>query len=434
MKKNNNYYIRKGSLDSIKQIVVSESNQKAINFTKKIKYKFLLKKIILIIIYFAIIIWSETLYRDILFEKSVPLQEYLQKNEKLLIILKISKKLSIFGKDIWYIFIFGIIFLLLPMNYSFLLLQSIIYSSYGTNTLKMIYQSDRPNWKSEHLTYVCNYGYGNPSGHSFSSISVYLTLAHILITYYNLSFIKSIIIFIFFILASFLIIISRVILGAHSINQVLYGFNLGLGLYFILIHIIGYHKYSSIDFIQHIRKIYTNIIYYIIHISLLIIAIILYFNTKFLDHSELEKNVFNGIRCKIKKPFSKYKNHGFFQALSITSLIGAQLGINLLFFNLKYKNYIINYNIIEWNKSSIENNFLRLPIIIFSSFGIILYYIIPKNSSIIIIFIFKSGIPFFFGIFGIYYLGIYLCIYLKLGNIEICKVDALHEITSSDNN
>ena len=157
----------------------------------------------------------------------------------------------------------------MPLNYSFLMLKSIVYSSYWTNTLKMIYQNERPNWKSELLTFSCNYGYGNPSGHSFTSIVVYLSLAHILITYFNVYGILKIIIFIIFALLSFLVIISRVVLGAHSFNQVFYGFSLGLGLYFILIYIIGYHKYSSFDFLKHIKNNKINFIYYFIHICML---------------------------------------------------------------------------------------------------------------------------------------------------------------------
>ena len=431
--KNYSNRTRKDSLDSNKQIFVKEYIPKEISFERKEKKNLLLNYIIifLILIYFSIVIWSETLYRDKLFQKGIPLQEYIQRNEKYIIILKICKTLSFFGKEIWYIIIFGLMFILMPINFSFLLLQALVYSSYGNNILKMIYQSERPNWISEYLTFSCNYGYGNPSGHSFTCICIYLTLAHILIAYFKMSLIMKINIFIFFILASLLITISRVIIGAHSINQVLYGFLLGLGVYFILIYIIGYHKYNSNSFFQHIRNIKINFIYYLIHFILLFIDILIYFKTKTIDHTSHENKIFNGIRCKRKNPFNKYKNNGFFQSLIIFSLIGAQLGINLLFNILKNKNYIINSAIIEWNKTNYKNVFLKIPIIFFSSFGITLYFIIPNNSSLIIIFFFKCGIPFFLSAFSIYFVGIYLCIYLKIGNLEIYKMDRLQEITSS---
>ena len=93
---------------------------------------------------------------------------------------------------------------------------------------------------------------------------------------------------------------------------------------------------------------------------------------------------------------------------------------------------MIGISIVEWNKSyRIKKILLRILIITLSSFGIILYYIIPSNLPLLIIFIFKSGFPFFLGMFGIHFIGIYLCIYLTIANREIYKMDVLHEITAS---
>ena len=104
------------------------------------------------------------------------------------------------------------------------------------------------------------------------------------------------------------------------------------------------------------------------------------------------------------------------------------MGINLLFIFLRNKNYMINNSIIEWNKTIINHFFLRIPIILFSTLGIIVYLFIPKNSSLIIIFIFKSSFSFFLCSFGVYFVGIYLCIYLKIANSQIIKMDVLNEI------
>ncbi len=196
-------------IESNKDIVINENNLKDNYFLKKSKNNFMFLfniKIVLVLFYFLLIIWSETLYSNYLFKISIPFQEKIQKEEKYKILLKICKILSIFGKDKFYLFLFGIVFLLMPLNYSFLVLQSIVYSNYCTNTLKMIYQSDRPNWRSEYLTFSCNYGYGNPSGHSFASICLYLSLAHIFVTYYKIKGKLKNVIFILLILFSFFII------------------------------------------------------------------------------------------------------------------------------------------------------------------------------------------------------------------------------------
>lgn len=418
-----------------KQIIITESSHIKDMFDSKNtnKTNFVTNiKIILILLYFIIVIWTETYYRDYLFQKSIPYQENIQKNENYIIILKISKIISIFGGEISTLLIFGIIFLFMPLNYSFLLLQAIVYSSYLTNTLKMLYQSDRPNWHSDYLTFSCDYGYGNPSGHSITCITLYLSLSHVFVNFFKIKGIVKIIIFIFFIFFSLLIITSRVILAAHSINQVLYGFGLGLGLYFILIYCLGYHKYSSVDYLGYIRKKKVNYLYYILHIFLLITTILIYIIIKPKDNSKIDENIFNGLRCKIKNSYAKYENDGLFQSLSITSIIGAQMGLNILFKILKSQNYMISVSIIEWNKTKEKKNiFLRIPIFFISSIGIILYYIIPKDSSLIIIFIFKSAVPFFLGMLGIHLIGIYICIYFKIANKEIYKMDVLHEITAT---
>lgn len=388
-------------------------------------------KIIIVIVYFLIAILLELLYRKFLFEHFISFQEYIQKERKIKMLLNICKIISLFGAEISTLFVFGIIFIFMPLNYSFLILQAIVYSSYLTNTLKMIYQSDRPNWHSDYLTFSCNYGYGNPSGHSLTSICLYLSLSHVLVKYFKINGAFKKIIFIFFIFFSILIALSRFILAAHSLNQILYGFSLGLGLYYILIFIIGYHKYSSVEFLPHIRKTKVKYMYYCFHTLLLIISILVYLFIPSKDNSNSEENIFNGKRCKIKNDYAKYKNDGLFQSLSITSIIGAQIGIDLLFKILKIKNYLINTSIIEWNKRKFNKKILlRIPIIIISSLGIILYFIFPGDIPLILIFIFKSAVPFLISMVGIHSIGIYLCISLKIANNEIYKMDALNEISA----
>jgi membrane-associated phospholipid phosphatase len=444
-----------------KQIIITDSNHIKNIFEKKgagEKLSSTKMKVISIIAYFIIVIWLETFYRDFLFKKFIPFQENIQKNEKNKKILEISKFISKFGGELSTLVLFFFLFLFMPLNNTFLLLQAIIYSSYLTNTFKMIYQSDRPNWHSNYLTFSCKYGYGNPSGHSITCTALYLSLSHILEYFYKIKGIQKIIIFTFFIIFSLLIIISRVILAEHSVNQVIYGFSLGLGLYYILIHCIGYHKYSSFEFFRHIRKKKINTIYYIIHIFLLIFTILIYIFIEPKDTSKFEYNIFNGVRCKIKDPYVKYNNDGLFQSLSITSLIGAQLGLNILFIILKSQNYLINASIIvsifslnnpnysyiniasnnksrkviEWNKTKdLTHYFLRIPIILISSIGVIFFYIIPGDFPLFFIFLFKSAVPFFLGMLGIHFIGIYICISLKISNKDIYKMDMLHDITAS---
>ena len=388
-------------------------------------------KIVIILIYFALIICIEQLYRKDLFEKSKEIQEKIRDDhEKESSFYKFWNFIQYFGVAKITFPIFGIIFVFFPLNSSFLTLQALLYSIYITNLFKIIYRNGRPYWESEKLDIVCNSGYGNPSGHSVTSTVYYLTLPHIVT---NFEFFKKdtkgiilrVVIFCLFIILGSLVMISRVILAAHSINQVIYGFTLGLGIYFILIYILSYHTYSSDEFLKHITKKLVIIIYMVFHSVIILLLIIIYLVIK--DNEEIKnntyENIFNGIRCKIKNEYLMLKSDGFFQALSITSIVGAHLGIIILIISLKKLNYVINGNIIEFNKSSIKRWLIRLPILLISGIFLILNFCIPGDSPLSIIFIFKSAVSFFLTTLGIFFVGIFICIHYNLANekIEILK-------------
>ena len=208
---------------------------------KNTKYKkiYLLIKGLTIIIYFSIIISTELTYREKLFNKSIEYQEDLrEKHNKKSAFYNCWKFFSFFGTNTFCFGIFFVIFLFFPLNSSFLILQTLNYSNYITNLFKMIYRNPRPYWKSDILDLVCNSGYGNPSGHSLVCLSLFLVLSHVVT---NFDFFKKnkkgkilrVIIFCFFIILDSLVIISRVLLSAHSINQVIYGSLLGIGIYIL---------------------------------------------------------------------------------------------------------------------------------------------------------------------------------------------------------
>ena len=403
----------------------NESNQE--NKEKEKLKKVFYIKIIISAIYFILIICIENLYRENLYRKSIEVQENIRNDhEKESAFYNFWKFMSIFGEAKATFPIFGLIFLFFPLSSSFLTLQTLIYSIYITNLFKIIYRNSRPYWESDILDVVCNSGYGNPSGHSVTSTAYYLTLPHIVT---NFQFFKSgkinillrITIFCLFIIFGSLIMISRVMLAAHAINQVIYGFSLGFGVYLVNIYLLSYHTYSSDEFLGHIINKCVSIFYILFHIILLIILIVVYIvidDDKYIEYNSY-KNIFNGIRCKIKNKYLMLKHDGFFQALSLTSLLGAHLGIIVLIFLLKKLNYNINGFIIEFNKSSIKKWFIRLPILLLSGIFIILYFCIPGDISLTLIFIFKSALPFFLTTFGIYFLGMFICIHFKLSNENI---------------
>ena len=105
-----------------KDFAINNKNLKHNYFLKKSRKNYMFfnnVKIILALTYIIFAIWSEKYYSKYLFNISIPFQEKLQKEKKYKIILKISKIISKFGKDKFFIILFGIIFISMPLNYSF---------------------------------------------------------------------------------------------------------------------------------------------------------------------------------------------------------------------------------------------------------------------------------------------------------------------------
>lgn len=418
--------IAMGNLDQKMPYLPQKSSDVKIDKKKKI----IILKITCVLLYFMFIISIEITYRDSLFDKSVKIQEDIrERKEKGSFFYKIWNFFSYFGLNSVSMGIFAIIFIFFPLNSSFTILQVVIYSTYITNLLKMMYRSSRPYWKSEILDTACNGGYGNPSGHSCLSSSLYPSLGHILT---NFSYFKGtmkgkllrILIFCFLILFACVIMISRIMVSAHSINQVIYGCCLGVGIYLTEIYILSYHIYTSSEFINLFQKLSTYIAYTCIHIFFLMLSIIIYFSINNDSEKEyfLKEKIFDGIRCEIKPEYRIMKNDGFWQVLSIVTIIGAQTGLLILFLLLKWKKILIDENVNEWNKSNIKRWFYRLPILILSCICITLYYAIPDKAKLIYIFLFKSSLSFFLGCLGLFSVGIFLSIYWGFANEKIIVV------------
>ena len=413
----------------IEKIVVKRHANNEKKLEAKFRSKYSLITCIISILYFVVIISTEFTYKKKLFDKSIKFQEDLrEKFDKESSFYKFWNFISFFGTNLFCFGVFFIIFIFFPLNSSFLVLQSLNFADYLTNLFKIIYRNPRPYWKSNRLDIVCNSGYGNPSGHSVIGLSFYLVLSHV---FTNFEFFRKnkkgqilrIIIFCFFSVLIVLIIISRFFLSAHSINQILYGTLLGFGIYFLEIHIISYHTYSSKQFIKHIVSQNVVLIYFIIYALLIGLLLSIYFcfdDDEFLE-DYIFANIFNGERCDKKRKYQVLKTTGFTQALGITSIIGAHLGIILLIYVLKKFNYKID-NINEFNRTSIKKWFMRLPILILAVIFVILYIAVPKSSHLAIIVIFKFALPFFLTAFGIYFFGVFICVRFNLVNKDIIKL------------
>ncbi len=371
--------------------------------------------IAIFIIYNGIVIVVEFYYRKVLFEYSLSWIKDVQKNtsEGLKLFFRIITE---FGSQAVLIPIIVITLIFSRLNKAYLYLNVTAIALTLNSIMKMSYGNPRPFWVDTSLFISCDGGYGNPSGHAQTSCASYLTLAHILTdnNFFKKRFYMKAIVFLLIIALIIAIVLSRLYLGVHSINQIIFGSLIGISVYFLFVHIFCLNNIDTDRFF----KIFTEKSYIILislaH-SIIFIISLLVFNLINNDNTIFEKNL-NSL-CPNINTYRKFNNDGLFGSFSLFAVIGCHNGIFFLIFLLKKYNKNINYYaLLNWNETKWMNKlFLFLSTVLFAS-PLILQLIISGKANLIIIYTFKVAIPFLISTICIYGLNIFFCIRIKIAN------------------
>lgn len=380
-----------------------DNNQKANNNNNSFK---LTKKhnIYLFIILAITSIVLELIYREALFNLTFSLVKYIRK---------------LFPSKNHYIYLISSIYSSLPSNkiimptfiiiYNYCnLINSILFifmyflKEYTVSIFKLIYHNPRPFW-SDNLLIIDNanieYGFGNPSGHSFGAMIMGLTIYKLFVSnniYVDNLFKKNsfmnkymkYFILLYIVITIILIAISRVVLAMHSLNQILLGLCLGYLFYFLIFNIILYNKnlcnYDLFDLLYRIglfkNKAFKNIfILFLFNIIVTIIIFILSYDKKFLIHS-LKLNF--DIYSKVDFTHLLY-NSCLSSAFNSISIIGVFLAINLEYiFVFNYRDdKFYKYNFSNYN-STIDNKEDTVYINDIENKNIVVYLNNYKNKTI----------------------------------------------------
>ena len=316
---------------------IEKENEESFFTTLKTKIS---KHIIQIFFIIGVII-AEIFFREPLFNFSLVAIPFMQKY--LYYFYPVGNFFSFFATEKGLVAVIIIAYNYLNNYQTLMLLVTSLSSVYFGGVLKLIYLSPRPFMASQNvIAFGCEGGWGNPSNHALCSTCFYLSLYNIAIKpsksyskkqketmlYYIIGFI-------------FFICFSRVFLGVHSINQVLYGSCLGLFLYYLIFHIIQIDITSSNEFLS---VIYNGKLLILGIIALIATGIIPYF---VFSRNEVLIQQWDAIieaQCPGFPQAKRFEYESLMCIWGFSSIIPAIIGNCVEFF------YIFDSNVTKWRR------------------------------------------------------------------------------------
>lgn len=392
-------------------------------------------KIIFLLIFILVTFTAEFFYRDPLFDNSVKIAKKLQ--DALEFTIKPFKAYTYIAKIDYYWLILIILFFPVQYSYTFFLAQ--VVEMHVCNIAKVIYGQARPFLLDggEQIRQACEKSYGNPSGHSFGTTTCYLGLCQLVIDYYKL---KNPISAILYAVTAFIIVtvnFSRVVLGVHSFNQVIFGDTFGFTLFFIIYHLIQPHKRKVKIFFDR----FTNIPYLILNAICFCFVIGYIFLANYLFNRE-DENSYNELFKNLQKQCHGKKEtiltrKSISKTFYITGYFGMIIGMALFSriitrkYNSRYKeanNYQLKPKLIWYISLPIRVVLLAISYVPF----IVMKFVFHNTEDIYFNYIVEKALPMFF--FGFLLFGPYLIfnVFLEIANRGLYNQELTSTIKDGD--
>lgn len=396
------------------------------------KFKHTTIKSVLLFIFVVLTIVTEFFYREKLYETSLSFIEEWHKDPWSITKIFFQIMTTLGGEYCLVIYLL-LIYFFFPLSKSFSFVIGIIACNFIDNVMKLLYHNPRPYWNEPSLfSGSCDGGFGNPSGHAYTSTFTYLGFFRLLskTSFFANKFVYKVILFVVALFFIITIVLSRVYLAMHSINQILYGSLLGLSIYYLIFHILYMHEMKTKTYISFFTNMTNIIIYFASFIIsfLVLLGSYLLIDFESITNQEIYLNSLLETTCKSyvdAKPYRAFEKDGMFGGLTIFCLIGAYIGQLFLWFKVHQsygtsKDELINNWV--YNRITLLSNEVKLIklvcILIICALPMVVYLLIHGNNFIII-YIFKVSLPFFLTLFMLYGPGLYLMISLGLANNEI---------------
>eukprot|EP00826_Nyctotherus_ovalis_P008811 TRINITY_DN12291_c0_g1_i1.p1 TRINITY_DN12291_c0_g1~~TRINITY_DN12291_c0_g1_i1.p1 ORF type:complete len:421 (+),score=66.65 TRINITY_DN12291_c0_g1_i1:164-1426(+) len=277
-------------------------------------------KEIVSIVSIIVIVCIELAYRQPLYDHSLDVISDWQGKE--------NDSLKDFFKLISFLGTDNVMAAVLILSYSFMprrMIMKFVFCFYTIqNTLaffKIFYHSPRPYFSSDEVAALnCTHGYGNPSGHCMFNTAFFGTIWVLVFVnntdvkrpFFSKPWKRALVMWLTFFLIVCLMVLmflSRVYLGAHALNQTLYGCTIGLWAVFTFGFVLP--KYIDKHFDEFVKKggVWTGancgfITIVAIFVVLQVLGIVLYFclrnHNSFMAESWVER-----LRVKCPKSFDE---------------------------------------------------------------------------------------------------------------------------------
>jgi membrane-associated phospholipid phosphatase len=399
-------------------------------------------------IYIIILFTLEAICKKPLFKASDQFIIYLQGSDpKNNYYIKVAQFFTFLGSNSIFIPLLIMVYNYVNIYKTYTLLMSLLISIGSFSILKVVYSSPRPYFKNEKIeTFGCEGGWGNPSGNCLSSMAFYLTLWHIITDckeLRNQKLIKNIYLLVTCLLIV-LIMFSRIMVGAHSINQVLFGGLLGFGIYYFLFFVLCIRPNDHEQFSRILN--FKNITYFTGN-SLIFLFIFLIFLFNEIDEDTKDKYYINIInKCPNTTKNLLFNREALLNFGIFLSNIGAFIGVKFEYFFLFRENlenwYQSNFEMNEpnddsslltkitlnretqWNHTNSFYSVLRLfLIIVFSAIMIFPFFFVNWSDDFGIVFIFKILVPANTLSFAFFYLFKILMKSLRMINLSVYSLN-----------
>lgn len=402
----------------------------SLNDNDEIKFKHTTFKVVFLILFVILSIVCEFFYRDTLYKESLDFEEKWQSSSwnSTKTFFKIVTNL---GGEYFLVFYILIAYLFFPLSSSFTMVIGLISCNYLDNVMKLLYHNPRPYWSRENLFQdSCDGGFGNPSGHSFASSFTYFGFFRLL-QHIKLFSGKIILQKLLLVLAAFFVIIivlSRLILGMHSINQVIYGCSLGISVYYFIFHILYMNEMKTKTYVSLFNDKKNNLFF---SFFFLIGFVVLLLSYCMIDYSKVESDFEQNLSQTCpefnQKVYRRFQNDGFFGGLTLFCLMGTYYGQCLFWYQIHRKygtstDEQIN-NWVENRKHLLSfSNIIKMASVYLACVIPLIAYLLIKEP-LWVVFTFKVSIPFFLVLFFVYGPGHYFIIYLGLCNSDISSMN-----------